>query len=88
VQRTGWADGVDAPGAGTRPCGLPGIRLHDLRRCACSLLLAGGVPIEVVQMVIGHARATTIRRVYAHVMREITAEQVEQATDLRTRHQP
>jgi integrase len=67
-------------------CGLPPIRLHDMRHCACSLLLAGGVPIEVVQMILGHARATTTRRVYAHVMRATTTQQVQQATDLLTRH--
>jgi integrase len=69
-----------------KACGLPAIRLHDLRHGACSLLLAGGVPIEVVQMILGHATATTTRRVYAHVVRAITAEQVEQATNLLTRH--
>jgi integrase len=67
-------------------CGLPWIRLHDMRHGACSLLLAGGVPIEVVQMILGHARPTTTRRVYAHVIRGTTAEQVELATDLVTRH--
>jgi integrase len=34
-------------------CGLPVIRLHATRHGACSLLLAGGVPIEVVQMILG-----------------------------------
>lgn len=71
--------------------GLPAVRLHDMRHGECSLLLAGGVPIEVVQMILGHATATTTRRVYAHVMRATAAEeveQVEQATDLLTRHRP
>jgi integrase len=67
-------------------CGLPQIRLHDMRHGACSLLLAGGVPIEVVQMFLGHARPSTTRRVYAHVIRGTTAEQVEHATELVTRH--
>jgi integrase len=69
-------------------CGLPRIRLHDMRHGACSLLLAGGVPIEVVQMILGHARASTTRRVHAHVIRGTTADQVEQATALVTRHRP
>ena len=68
--------------------GLPAIRLHDMRHGACSLLLAGGVPIEVVQMILGHATAITTRQVYAHVMRGTTAEQVEHATNLLTRHRP
>jgi len=57
-----------------------------MRHSACSLLLAGGVPIEVVQMILGHARPSTTRRVYAHVIRGTTAEQVEHATELITRH--
>lgn len=69
-----------------RTSGLPMIRLHDLRHSACSLLLAGGVPIEVVQMILGHAHPATTRRIYAHLIRETTAAQVEQATDLLTRH--
>ncbi len=52
-----------------RACGLPPIRLHDTRHGACSLLLAAGVPIEVVQMILGHSSPTVTRRVYAHVMR-------------------
>ncbi|MFN0280625.1 MAG: tyrosine-type recombinase/integrase, partial [Kineosporiaceae bacterium] len=71
-----------------RACGLPQIRLHDLRHSACSLLLAGGVPLEVVQMILGHAAPSVTRRVYAHILRDPTAEQVNQATDLITRHIP
>jgi integrase len=67
-------------------CKLPVIRLHDMRHGACSLLLAGGVPIEVVQMILGHASPEVTRRIYAHVMKKITAEQVERATKLLTRH--
>ncbi len=62
------------------------IRLHDIRHGACSLLLAGGVPIEVVQMILGHSTPAVTRRVYAHVMRKATAEQVEAASELLTRH--
>lgn len=71
-----------------RACGLPLIRLHDLRHSACSLLLAGGVPLEVVQMILGHASPSVTRGVYAHILRDPTAEQVNHATDLITRHRP
>ena len=64
------------------------IRLHDTRNCACSLLAAGGVPIEVVQMILGHASPEATRKVYAHLMRKATAEQVETATQLLTQHRP
>ncbi len=71
-----------------RACGLPLIRLHDLRHSACSLMLAGGVPLEVVQMILGHASPNVTRRVYAHILRDPTTEQVDHATDLITRHRP
>jgi integrase len=56
-----------------------------MRHGACSLLLVGGVPIEVVQVILGHATATTTRRVYTPISyARPTAEHVEQATDLLT----
>ena len=67
-------------------CELPAIRLHDMRHGACSLLLAGGVPLEVVQMILGHASPEVTRKIYAHLMRKSTTEQVERATRLLTRY--
>jgi integrase len=49
-------------------------------------MLAGGVPIEVVQMILGHASPDVTRRIYAHLMKKVTAGQVERATRLLTRH--
>ena len=69
-------------------CGLPGVRLHDTRHGACSLMLAGGVPIEIVQLILGHSSPTVTRRVYAHLIRTTTAAQVEKAVELLTRHRP
>jgi site-specific recombinase XerD len=62
--------------------GLPSIRLHDTRHGACSLLLAGGVPIDVVQMILGHSSPAVTRQVYAHILRKATALQVEAAAEL------
>jgi integrase len=67
-------------------CGLPPVRLHDTRHGACSLMLAGGVPIEIVQMILGHASPDVTRRIYAHVMRRATSEQIQTASELLTRH--
>jgi integrase len=69
-------------------CGLPMVRLHDTRHGACSLMLAGGVPIEVVQLILGHSTPEVTRRVYAHLMRKTTSEQVEKAVEPLTRHRP
>jgi integrase len=69
-------------------CGLPPCPLHDTRHGACSLMLAGGVPIEIVQMILGHSSPEVTRRVYAHLMRSQTAAQVEEAVKLLTHHRP
>lgn len=68
-----------------KACGLPTVRLHDTRHGACSLMLAGGVPIEV-KMILGHSSPEVTRKVYSHVMRKATAAQVEAATELLTQH--
>ncbi|WP_018217621.1 tyrosine-type recombinase/integrase [Salinispora vitiensis] len=69
-------------------CGLPMVRLPDTRHGACSLMLAGGVAIEVVQLILGHSTPEVTRRVYAHLMRRTTAQQVEEAVKLLTRYRP
>jgi integrase len=51
-------------------------------------MLAGGVPIEIVQLILGHSTPGVTRRVYAHLMRKTTAEQVDEAVKLLTRHRP
>ena len=64
----------------------PGGRLHDTRHGVCSLLLAGGVPIEIVQIILGHSSPEITRRVYAHLMRKQAAEQIEKTPDLLAHH--
>ena len=72
--------------AHVKACGLPVVRLHHTRHGACSLLLAGGVPIEVVQMILGHSSPEITRKVYAHLIRRAAADQVEAAAELLTKH--
>ena len=67
-------------------CGLPPIRLHDMRHGACSLMLSGGVPIEIVQLILGHSSPVVTRKVYAHLMRKASAQQVEVAVKALTDH--
>ena len=50
------------------------------------MLLAGGVPIEVVQMILGHASPEITRKVYGHLMKSSAADQVEVASKLITRY--
>jgi integrase len=51
-------------------CGVPESRLHDGRHTAASVMVALGVPIEVVQEILGHSDIRITRR-YAHVASEM-----------------
>lgn len=48
--------------------GLPPMRFHDLRHSCASILLAQGVPLTVVQHVLGHSSITVTGDIYAHLM--------------------
>lgn len=50
-------------------CGLPHVRMHDCRHTAATLLLAQGVPVNVVSKILGHANPTITLNVYAKVLR-------------------
>jgi len=54
--------------------GLPHARLHDLRHLHATTLLLARVPVHVVANRLGHADAAITLRVYAHVLRQDTAE--------------
>ena len=51
--------------------GLPRQRFHDLRHCAATLMLSQGVPLKVIQEVLGHATLQTTANIYAHVLPEL-----------------
>jgi integrase len=74
---------VNAKGARLRPdyltrrlakliaqCGLPPVRLHDLRHGAASLALAAGVDLKVVQAMLGHSSIITTADIYTSVLSE------------------
>jgi hypothetical protein len=42
-------------------------------------MLASGVPVEIVQMILGHSSPAVTRQVYAHLMRKATTAQVDAA---------
>jgi integrase len=48
--------------------GLVGWHPHELRHSAASIMLAGGVPLEVVSRVLGHASIRITADVYGHIM--------------------
>ena len=49
---------------------LPIIRLHDLRHCTASLLIASGADIATVSRTMGHSKISTTLDVYTHSLRK------------------
>lgn len=50
------------------------IRLHDLRHGAATYMLATGVPMKVVQEVLGHSQMSITADTYSHVLPELQRE--------------
>ena len=50
--------------------GLESVKLHDLRHCIATRLLAEGIPVRTVSGRLGHAKAATTLGVYAHFLAE------------------
>jgi len=57
--------------------GLPHMRFHDLRHSAATLLLSMGVPMKVVQELLGHSSFSTTANVYSHVLPTMQQEAME-----------
>lgn len=60
---------------------LPRIRFHALRHTCASLLVERGVPLRVVQRILGHSTVTMTER-YAHVAPRQIADAVSRLDDL------
>ncbi len=58
---------------------LPGVRLHDLRHTAASMLINAGASLAIVAHQLGHARTETSSR-YAHLVDEVVRAAVDRAT--------
>ena len=53
-------------GVAVGTCGLPRIRLHDLRHFAATTMLLNGIDVRTAAGRLGHARPSTTLDVYAH----------------------
>jgi integrase len=54
--------------------GLPPMRIHDLRHSAATLLLKMGVPMKVIQEILGHSTYAVTANTYSHVLMEMQDE--------------
>jgi integrase len=61
---------------------LPGIKFHDLRHSAASLLLAMGIHPKVVQELLGHSTISMTMDIYSHVIPSLQREAVEKLSAL------
>lgn len=60
VRRRVWLPALDAAGI------TGGLRFHDLRHCYATWLVSRGVPVNVVQQLMGHERSSTTLDLYTH----------------------
>jgi integrase len=51
-------------------CGITGNHLHDLRHTAATFMLKNGIPLSVVQKILGHSQISTTQ-IYATVLDEM-----------------
>ena len=65
-----------------REVGLPHMRFHDLRHSAATILLSMGVPMKVVQELLGHSNFGTTANIYSHVLPGMQKEAMDKMNDL------
>jgi integrase len=68
--------------------GFPHMRFHDLRHTAATLLLSMGVPMRVVQDILGHSEMKTTANVYSHVLPSMQREAMGKMDELLGRRDP
>jgi len=61
--------------------GLPDIRFHDLRHSAATILLSMGVPVKVVQELLGHSTISMTMDRYGHVLPSMQREMRDKLDD-------
>jgi integrase len=54
----------------TRRIGFEGLRIHDLRHTAASLMIASGATVVDTQAVLGHSNSHTTLTFYAHLFKD------------------
>ena len=57
--------------------GLPPIRLHDLRHCAATYMLASGADIKIVQETLGHTNYGFTADTYTSVLHDVARDAAE-----------
>ncbi|HEY0692134.1 MAG TPA: tyrosine-type recombinase/integrase [Kribbella sp.] len=58
------------------------MRLHALRRSCVTLLLTLGVPLHIVQAIVGHADVHVTMTIYAHASLDDQRKALDRLADL------
>ncbi|WP_052889413.1 tyrosine-type recombinase/integrase [Thermogemmatispora carboxidivorans] len=67
--------------------GLSRIHFHDLRHSTATILHALGVPINVIQELLGHSQVTVTLGIYGHVLPGMQGEALRKMEELLRREQ-
>lgn len=57
-------------------CGITNVSFHKMRHTAATEMLEAGIPIEIVQKILGHTGIATTK-IYAHIMRSYLKKEIE-----------
>ena len=63
--------------AALKVCGLPRQRFHDTRHGVATYMLSEGVPLKVIQTVLGHSTISVTANTYSHVMPDLERDAVQ-----------
>jgi integrase len=59
--------------------GLPAsVRIHDLRHSSASLLLNLGIPLKVIQTILGHSSIKVTADIYSHLAPQMQRDAADQ----------
>ena len=67
-----------------KAAGVPRVRFHDLRHTTASLLVSLGVPLKVVQEILGHSQQSTTADTYSHVLPGLQRDAMDRLNQLLT----
>jgi integrase len=65
-----------------KKCGLPKIRLHDLRHYNAVIMMKYGIPDKVAASRLGHSNTQTLRKVYQHVLTDMDEVAADKINDM------
>lgn len=61
---------------------LPSVRFHDLRHSAATILLSMGVPVKVIQELLGHSQISVTLNTYSHVLPSMQQEAMQKMNEV------